>query len=209
MRLLIDFAPIVVFVLVYYYAPELLELFRPIVSSEVHTYLTELPKLSLATAVLIPLTGLQVLLTYALWKKIEKMHLMSFFLVLILGSLTVVLKDKSFIQWKPTVLNWLFALVFLGSHFIGQKPIIERFMDTKLELPKTIWTRLSYAWIGFFIFAGTANILVVFNFSLDFWVNFKFFGMLAITSLFIIAQGIYIAPHLHESSKNEDPTKNS
>lgn len=206
MRLLIDFAPIVVFVLVYYFTPETLEVLNHLLPESVFTLFADLPALALATAVLIPLTGLQVAITYLLWKKIENMHLISFFMVLILGSLTVVLQDKTFIQWKPTLLNWLFAAVFLGSHYIGNMPIVERLMGSSINLSKPLWLKLSYAWIVFFLVAGTANLLVANLFSEASWVNFKLFGMLGLTLIFIIAQGIFLAPHLQqvENSQSQD-----
>lgn len=207
MRLLIDFAPIVVFVLVYYFAPETLEVLNYLLPDALFNPLADLPALALATAVLIPLTGLQVAITYCLWKKIENMHLISFFMVLILGSLTVILRDKTFIQWKPTLLNWLFAVVFLGSHYIGNKPIVERLMDSSIHLPKTLWLKLSYAWIVFFCAAGTANLLVANLFSEEFWVNFKLFGMLGLTLIFIVVQGIFLAPHLQQIEKNSEKTR--
>jgi intracellular septation protein len=204
MRLLIDFLPIVVFVLVYYYAPEALSLIEPMVSQEILDYLTQLPKLALATAVLIPLTALQVIVTYLLWKKVENMHVISFVLVFVLGGLTVISQDKTFIQWKPTLLNWLFAILFLGSHFIGSKPLIERFMSKNIVLPQLVWRKLSYAWIGFFIIAGTTNLIIAFNFSEAFWVNFKLFGMLGLTLVFVIIQGVLLAPYIQETQQNSD-----
>ena len=67
-----------------------------------------------ATAVLIPVTVVQVTAVYLLTKKLEKMALITLALVIILGGLTILLNDGWFIMWKPTVVNWLFASAFLA-----------------------------------------------------------------------------------------------
>ena len=120
------------------------------------------------------------------------MHLVTLALVVIMGGATVILQDKTFIQWKPSVVNWLFAVAFLGSRFIGDKTILERMMGQNLNLPVSAWQKLNYAWVAFFTFSGVVNLYVAYNFSEDIWVNFKLFGLLGLTIVFIIAQSFYL-----------------
>ncbi|MBM6551293.1 septation protein A [Marinomonas ostreistagni] len=174
MKLLFDFLPIVVFFLVYKSTNDII----------------------LATAVLIPATLLQVSYTWWKHRQVEKMHMVSLALVVLLGGATVLAGDGDFIKWKPTVVNWLFAAVFLGSQFIGSRNIIQRMMGDKLELPHKVWRTLNLAWVGFFILSGAANLYVAFNFSEDIWVDFKLFGLLGMTLVFIVLQGIYLSSHL-------------
>ena len=151
-----------------------------------------------ATAVIIVATIFQVAYMYAKNKRVEKMHIITLALILVLGGLTLALQDEDFIKWKPTLVNWGFALVFLGSHFIGKKPIIRRMMDSALTLPDLIWIRLSYMWVAFFIFSGVVNLYVAFNYDTDTWVNFKLFGLMGMTIVFIVIQGIYISRYYQE-----------
>ncbi len=174
MKLLFDFLPILVFFLVYKSTGDII----------------------LATAVLIPATILQVSYTWWKHRQIEKMHVISLVLVVLLGGATVLMGDGDFIKWKPTIVNWLFAIVFFGSQFIGQRNIIERMMGDKIQLPHKVWRTLNLAWVGFFILSGAVNLYVAFNFSEDFWVDFKLFGLLGMTLVFIILQGIYLSSHL-------------
>lgn len=192
MKLLIDFLPIVIFFIVYKFAPESIEAISPLLNTEQIQQLTDMPAIVLATAVLIPATMLQILYTKLKTGKVENMHLVTLALVVVMGGATVILQDKTFIQWKPTVVNWLFAVAFLGSQFIGEKTILERMMGQNLELPKAAWKTLNYAWISFFILSGIANLYVAYNFSEDIWVNFKLFGLLGLTFVFIIAQSFYL-----------------
>jgi intracellular septation protein len=192
MKLLIDFLPIVIFFIVYKMAPQCIEAISPLLNADQIQYLTDLPAIILATAVLIPATMLQILYTKISTGKVETMHLVTLALVVIMGGATVISQDKTFIQWKPTVVNWLFAAAFFGSQFIGEKTILQRMMGQNLSLPAPAWQKLNYAWVAFFTFSGIANLYVAYNFSEDIWVNFKLFGLLGLTFVFIIAQSFYL-----------------
>ena len=175
-KLLFDFFPIVIFFAAYKYSGDIVT----------------------ATAYLIPATLFQVAYSYWSTRKVEKMYIVTLVLVVLLGGATLVLQDKTFIQWKPSVVNWLFAVAFMGSEFIGDKNLLERMMGSQIELPKLIWRRLNYMWSSFFVFIGALNVYVAFsgNYSEEAWVNFKLFGMLGLTIVFIILQGFYLARHV-------------
>jgi len=157
-----------------------------------------------ATAVIIVASLAQVAYFYLKHKRVEKMHIITLALILVLGGLTLVLQDEDFIKWKPTIVNWGFALVFLGSHYIGQKPIVERMMGQAISLPELIWVRLSWLWIAFFIVSGITNLYVAFNYDTDTWVNFKLFGLMGMTIVFIIIQGLYISRYIQESDSEAE-----
>ncbi len=187
MKLLLDFLPILIFFGVYKLTGDLIT----------------------ATAVLIPVTIIQVGVVYWLTKKVEKMALVTLALVIVLGGLTVFLNDGWFIMWKPTVVNWLFAAAFFGSHLIGQKPIIERLLGHAISLEPQQWVTLSIAWIAFFIFSGVLNLIVAYQFSEDIWVNFKLFGLLGLTFIFLIIQGVWISKHNSEVPAQPEDDQNA
>ena len=156
----------------------------------------------LATLIAILATLIQVMLTVIATKRVEKMHIITLILLLVFGGATLYFKDPLFIKWKPTAINWLFAAVFIGSQFIGKKSLVERMMGHALEInDSSVWNRLNMAWVGFFIFSGIANLVVAFNFSEDIWVDFKMFGLLGLTLIFVIGQSFYLARYLPQ-----DPT---
>lgn len=187
MKLLLDFLPILIFFGVYKLTGDLIT----------------------ATAVLIPATIIQVGVVYWLTKKVEKIALITLALVIVLGGLTVFLNDGWFIMWKPTVVNWLFAAAFFGSHFIGQKPIIERLLGHAISLEPQQWVTLSFAWIAFFIVSGVLNLIVAYQFSEDIWVNFKLFGLLGLTFIFLIIQGVWISKHDSEVPAQPEDDQNA
>jgi len=163
-----------------------------------------------ATAVAIGASAAQVAYFQIRHKKVERMQWVTLGLLIFFGGLTLLLRDPDFIKWKPTVVNWLFAIAFLGSEFIGKKSLLQRMMDQAVSLPAEIWTRLNYIWISFFFGIGLLNLYVAYNFSEETWVNFKLFGMLGVTFVFIIAQGFYIARHVKdEEVQTADSSNNS
>jgi intracellular septation protein len=151
-----------------------------------------------ATAVAIVAAGVQTAVFWFRHRRFERMHLVTFGLLLVFGGLTIALHDPVFIKWKPTVINWLFALVFLGSHWIGEKPLVERMMSHAIRAPRPVWMRLSWMWILFFALVGILNLYVAFNFAEETWVNFKLFGILGITFAFVIAQAFYLGRYVEE-----------
>ncbi|MBF0162243.1 MAG: septation protein A, partial [Magnetococcales bacterium] len=149
-----------------------------------------------ATAVLMGAVLLHTLLLWWWTRRLSPMQGVTLALVLLFGGATLLLHEPRFIQWKPTLVQWLMALLFAGSHVIGDKPLIRRLLDGQLALPPAVWNRLSMAWIGFFLVSGVANLLVVYNFDEATWVSFKLFGLLGMTIIFIVLQGVWLARYL-------------
>jgi intracellular septation protein len=184
MKFLIDFFPVLAFFIAYY-IPDNLE-----------------QRMYMATAAAIVAAFVQVGLYWLIHRRFEKMHLITLVIILVLGGLTLLLHDKRFFMWKPTVVNWLFAVAFLLSEFIGKKPMIQRMMDHAINIPVPIWYTLNRSWTAFFIFSGAINLYVAFNFPENIWVNFKMFGILGLTLVFAIAQAFYLAKHMVEPEQN-------
>lgn len=158
-----------------------------------------------ATAVAIVASICQVGLSWFRHKHVEKMHLITMGLLIFFGGLTLILQDPLFIKWKPTVVNWLFAVAFFGSQFIGEKSLIERMMGGNIALPHRIWVKLNIAWISFFTFSGALNLYVAFNFEEATWVNFKLFGLMGLTIAFIIAQALYLSRYMTDEEESGSP----
>ncbi len=162
-----------------------------------------------ATGVIIVASLAQISIHWLRHRKVNRMHLTTAVLVTVFGGITLALKDPVFIKWKPTVVNWLFAAVFLGSQFIGRKPVVQRMMEgiqqeadeaeegaAGLPLSDKDWRTLNSMWWVFFTLLGFINLYVVYNYSENTWVNFKLFGMVGLTLVFAVLQGIWIARRL-------------
>lgn len=149
-----------------------------------------------ATGVMLAVSVAQIAFTWLRTRQVRKLHLITTVLVLVFGGLTLLIHDEIFVKWKPTVVEWLFAAAFLGSQWLGDKPLLRRALEDQIELPAPVWTRLNLAWAGFFALLGAANLYVVYQYSTEIWVNFKVFGLLGATLVFALAQGVYLARHL-------------
>ncbi|MGH8503794.1 MAG: septation protein A [Gammaproteobacteria bacterium] len=199
MKFLYDFFPVLLFFIVYKFYGE-------IPAGVIQTF-AALPLLTLtpgepthaiylATAVAILASVVQVSLYWLRVGRFEKTHLISLALITIFGGATLALQDPLFIKWKPTILNWLFALAFLGSQFVGDKTLVERMMAHAVTVPAAIWRRVNLGWVSFFVIAGLANIYVAYNFSEEIWVDFKLFGLMGLTLAFVFGQALYLSRYM-------------
>lgn len=161
-----------------------------------------------ATATAIIATIVQVGLFWLRHRRFEKMHLITLAVITLFGGATLALKDPVFIMWKPTIAYWLFAAVFLASQYIGQKCLVERMMGHALQTRPSIWLRLNLAWVVFFIIMGVVNLYVAYNYAEETWVNFKLFGLMGLTLLFVLAQGLVLARHLEPAENDTDTRSN-
>jgi intracellular septation protein len=157
-----------------------------------------------ATAVAIAAAAVQILAFWVKHRRFENMHLVTFALLMVFGGLTIFLRDPTFIKWKPTVINWLFAMVFLASHWIGNRPVVERMMSHAISAERPVWLRLSWMWITFFFGIGLLNLYVAYSYSEEIWVNFKLFGMLGITFAFVVGQAFYLSRYIEDHKAPEE-----
>ncbi|MFO1351223.1 MAG: septation protein A [Gammaproteobacteria bacterium] len=182
MKMLADFFPIVLFVIVYQMTKDFF----------------------LATGTIMVATTLLVAWTWYRHGRVERMPLIALALLLVFGGITLLLHDEVYLKWKVSIVNWLFGLVFLGSQFIGDKTLIERMMGSALELPMSVWARLNLAWAVFFVLMGFVNLYVAFNFDTETWVYFKLYGVLGLTLVFVVLQGFYMSRYLKPDLPSEE-----
>src|SRR5947207_6757296 len=150
-----------------------------------------------ATAVAIGATFLQVGWLLVRRKKVQPMLWASLVIIAVFGGLTLYLRDRTFILWKPTVLYWLFGAVLAGGALLGRN-LIRALLSEQMTLPEPIWRRLNWSWVGFFAFMGCANLYVAFNYSEKIWATFKLFGGMGLMFLFVIVQSFVLAKYLHD-----------
>ena len=151
-----------------------------------------------ATAVAIGATFLQIGLLALLKRKIDPMLWISLAIIVVFGGATLVLRDETFIKWKPTVLYWLFGAVLAGSALLFRRNLVRAMLAAQVQLPDPVWARLNWSWVAFFAFMGAVNLLVAFNFSTDQWVDFKLFGGTGLMVAFVVVQAMFLARHVQE-----------
>jgi intracellular septation protein len=151
-----------------------------------------LADLYVATGVLLAVTVGQLVANRLRGKPLPALQLGSAAIVLVFGGLTLALHDDTFVKWKPTLVNWLFAAVFLGSDLVGPAPLVERMLGAQVTLPAAAWRRLNRVWAAFFATLGVLNLVVAYRYSTDVWVQFKVFGLLGLTVVFVVAQSLWL-----------------
>jgi len=113
-------------------------------------------------------------------------------LLLISSSLTLFSGNSVFIKMKPTVLYIIFALIFFITNFKWQpatKVVFGKAISFKEEAK---WRQLNVRFMLFFIGMAMVNEIIWRNFPEETWVNFKVFGTLPITLLFMFTQMPFI-----------------
>jgi intracellular septation protein len=156
--------------------------------------------LYVATATIIVAMALQIAYQWFRHRKVNKMLLVSGALVAVFGGITLVLRNPVFLQWKVTVVNWLFAVAFLGSQLFGSKTFTERVMGQAVELTPAVWRQLNTLWVINFAVIGALNLYVMYNFDLEVWVYFKTWGMIGLSLLMAVGQAIWISSRATDRS---------
>lgn len=133
-KFLLDFFPIVLFFITY----KTFDLFA-------------------ATIVIIASSLIQMLALRILKYKIEFMHWFSILLIVVMGGITIATKSSSFIMYKVSVLNIVFALLLLYSQFFMKQNFMEMILNKKIELTKPDWNFLNQMWVAFFILTAGIN----------------------------------------------------
>ncbi|GAB6389873.1 septation protein A [Stutzerimonas marianensis] len=190
---IIDFVPLLLFFIVYKLEPRAIELAG---------FNLTLGGIFSATAVLIISSLIVYSALFVHQRRLEKSQWLTLGACLLFGGLTLALHSETILKWKAPVLNWLFALAFLISQFVGDRPLIQRMMGHAVELPAHQWARLNVAWVLFFLICGSANLFVAFVYP-AIWVDFKVFGSLGLTLLFMAAQAVFLVRHMQPEQSRD------
>ena len=185
MKLLADWLPIILFFVVY---------------KAVDLYWAT----GVAIAATLAVMGYMKLRSHA----IETMQWVSLGLIVVFGGATILFQDELFIKLKPTLLYGLFAAAIVIPHLFFKTLPIQKLMGSKIEMPMPAWSKLNMAWGVFFGFMAVLNLWVAETFSTDTWVNFKLFGSIGLTVIFIVGKALWMnrfaTAELPDVLKDED-----
>jgi intracellular septation protein len=204
MKVLFDLFPVILFFIAYTGAKRAPETAASLVSGllgAAGAVATEQAPILLATAVAILATFGQVGWLLLRGRKVDSMLWISLAIIAVMGGATLLLRDPTFIKWKPTVLYWSFAVVLLGADLILKKNVIRTMMQEQLSLPDPVWARLNLSWVAFFIVMGAANLYVAYNYSESAWVNFKLFGGIGLMVAFVVLQGLMLSRFIESEQR--------
>ncbi|HEX8781735.1 MAG TPA: inner membrane-spanning protein YciB [Steroidobacteraceae bacterium] len=130
-------------------------------------------------------------------RRIPPLHAVSAALVLVLGGATLLLHNRLFIQWKPTVLFWLVSAAFIASFWIGERTLTQRFLEPALAgrvpVSPRQWRRVNAASAAFYALLGVLNLVVAYGARERTWVYFKLFGLALLTFAFVALQVLWLS----------------
>jgi intracellular septation protein len=152
-----------------------------------------------ATAALMVATLVSLGASFAIFKKLPTMPLVTAVLVMVFGGLTLYMADETFLKMKPTFIYLLFAFV-LGLGMIFNRPFLKIMFDEAFSMTPEGWRILTWRWAFFFVFLAVLNEVVWRNFSTDMWIKVKVFGFISLTMVFAIAQVGIIQKYGEEKS---------
>lgn len=175
MKLLFDFFPILIFFTVYFLSHQ---------------------NIYYATAIMIPITLLQVFWFWVKNRSIDSVLLINSILVTVFGGLTLYIHNPLYIKLKITILTWLYAFILLTAHAF-KKNLLALYMGKHLSLPQVIWQRLNLAFVTYFAVLGAVNLYVLTAYSTAVWVKFKLFGILGISLVFYFVLSLYLSRFLN------------
>ncbi len=161
---ILELAPIAGFLISYYYERDLI----------------------LPTIIMMAFYTLFVLTATALKVKLNRMQIITWVVILILGAATVVFRNEQIIKWKTTIVNSIVAIAFLISAFIGQKTLTERLLVdlAGMKVPQKMLRRVNYAMVCYLLGVSALNLFIAYRLDTDSWVQFKMFGMLIVNAVF-------------------------
>ena len=194
MKQLLEFLPLVLFFGAYQMDGEIVT-----VGGWSHTF----DGIFSATAVLMVSSVMVWLMACALSRQNERRLMWMAIAVVVFGAATLILRDQRFIQLKPTVFNWVLAVVFLGSQFGGDRNLLERLLGGQLSLTRRVWTQLNALWVGNFTLVGALNLFVAYQYEEAFWVSYKLYSSIGFTILLMLLTILIVAPHLKEQEAVE------
>jgi intracellular septation protein len=153
-----------------------------------------------ATAAFMVAVLIALAVAYAKTRRIEVMPLVTAVIVVIFGGLTLILHNDTFIKLKPTIIYALFGGTLVAGLLFG-KSFLGALFNSVFDLTDEGWRKLTWRWAFFFFALAVLNEIVWRNFSTDFWVSFKLFGVVPITFLF----GALQYPLLTKYARGEKP----
>lgn len=195
-KLSLELGPLVVFFLVNAQGENILEAF-PVLQ----TWFSQ--PIIFATAVFMVAMTISLALSKLILKTIPVMPLVTGVVVLVFGGMTLYFQDALFIKLKPTITNVLFGSVLLGGLAFGHS-LLRYVFGEVYKLQDRGWYLMTLRWGLFFFVLAALNEIVWRNFSDDFWVAFKVWGIMPLTMVFAMSQ----LPLLNKYAPSEEPAAN-
>lgn len=195
MKQLLEFLPIILFFVVYKLSGSTIELFG---------WSYTLDGIYSATIAIMLSYPVVLVIDTALRKKVDKKLFWTAVVVIALGALTLGFHSAAFIQWKPTLVNWVLALGIVVPKLFGKRSWIKLAMGGQLELTPKTWVRLEWTWVVYLFSVGLLNLVVAYQFSEAFWVDYKLYSAVGFSIIIVVITSFIVMPDLKQNNREEN-----
>lgn len=204
-KFLVDFGPLLVFFVAYFFGRKIAPLAGGILGREFSVEAGG--EMFLAVAAFMPTYAAAFLYSVVKERRVAPMLFISGVAIGVLGSLTLILHDKTFFYMKPTIVYLMFSLL-LGAGIATGRNFLRTLFDGALHMPDAAWRTLTKRYIVFFALLALANEIAWRWLTRDCdlsataacagegqWVNLKIWGFTGVNVLFALIQAPFIAKH--------------
>lgn len=171
LKLIIEFGPLLVFLISYNYS-----------------------NIFIASLLMLSVTAICLIMSYFIDKKLSIPLVVSCTVLMLSGAISWFSGDAKYIKMKPTIVYLIFAItLYIGAN--RNRAFIKDLLHSVFKLPHIAWLSLSKRFAYFLFAMALINEIVWRNFTESTWVNFKIFGAIPLTMLFILTQLPFINSH--------------
>lgn len=195
-KLILEMGPLIIFFICYYKAPIPKDIINDLDAANLF-------KIIFATKVFVPAILIALFIGWLQTRQLAKMPLITAFLVVIFGGLTIWLNNPVFIKMKPTLIYILFSAI-LTFGLLKRKSYLKILMGSAIPMSEIGWLLLSKRFAVFFLLLAFTNEIIWRFFSQDFWVNFKTFGLPILLLIFMAFQIKLFSKYSNKLNQDKD-----
>jgi len=162
-----------------------------------------------AVMALIIASFLQTIYSRLTTGRFVKMHLWVLAITVVMGGLTLALRDDTFIKWKASIVIWIMSAIIFIRYWVRKSIVLKELLtlvnDQPITAPDSLWRRLNWMWAWLYLVFGILNLYVAYSFSQEVWVNFKVWGLTALNLLLLIFTIGKLYPYFPDEKQSELP----
>lgn len=159
----------------------------------------------IATGFLMAACTIAFIVSWTMTRKIALLPILTLAFALVFGGFTLLFEDDSFIKIEVTMTNALLGIFLVGGMFF-KKSLLKLVFSDFAGLDENGWNKITWRMGWFFLAIAALNEAVWRNVETEIWVDFRVFGILGLTFMFLLSQIPMIKTHMADDAP-EQPIK--
>lgn len=141
-----------------------------------------------ATAGVVIATLICTAISYILNRYVSVINIIATIIIAIFGSITIFTNNPVFIKLKPTIVSGIFAAILWFGVLRGRGYLKKVLVRGGMNMSDEAWVTLSKRYAIFLTLLACINEIVWRSFSEEIWVTFKVFGIITLSTFFVLSQ---------------------